>query len=293
MNGSGVHTYRWVNSANQAVYVKYHWLSNQEKKVMTRQEAILLAGTNPDYSIQDLYDAIARAEYPSWDLHVQIMTFAQAEAHPQNPFDITKHWRRDEYPLIGPVGRMTLNRNPTDYFTQVESAAFSPANMVPGIEPSPDRMLHARMFSYQDAQRYRLGPNFAQMPVNAAKSRVDNYFRDGPMCYNSNGDGSPNYYPNSFGGLNDAASSQTVFPVSGDVDRVDSGDDDNFSLAKLYLEKDLDINERQRLADNLAAVLVQADPAVQTRFLDNNCKPISDAFRAQIATALDNARKNM
>lgn len=131
INGAGVHTFKWVNATNNPVYIKYHWISNQPWDFLSKEEATRLAGVNPDYSIQDLYDAIAREEYPSWDLHVQIMTFAQADAHPQNPFDITKHWRREDYPLI-PVGKMTLNQNPTDYFSQVEMAAFSPANMVPG-----------------------------------------------------------------------------------------------------------------------------------------------------------------
>jgi len=258
--------------------------------LMTKEEAILLAGTNPDYAIQDLFDAIARGEYPSWDLHVQIMTFEQAEAHSQNPFDITKHWRREEYPLLR-VGRMTLNRNPTDYFTQVEMAAFSPANMVPGVEASPDRMLHARMFSYQDAQRYRLGVNFAQLPVNRATSRLQNYFRDGAMCFGNNGDGSPNYFPNSYGGLDeDQNSQQTAFPVAGDVDRVDTGNDDNFSMPRAYLDRDLDAAQRQRLADNLAAQLVNADEAVQQKFLSNVAYMISTTFGDSIAAALQNAR---
>lgn len=142
INGAGVHTFKWANTANEAVYIKYHWISNQTWSYLTKEEAALLAGENPDYSIQDLYDAIARGEFPSWDLYVQIMTFAQAEAHPQNPFDITKHWRREEYPLRR-VGRMTLNLNPADYFTQIEMAAFSPANMVPGGRYSPHICLNA------------------------------------------------------------------------------------------------------------------------------------------------------
>jgi catalase len=291
MNGAGVHTFKWVNATNYPVYVKYHWISNQTWSYLTKEESTLLAGTNPDYSIQDLYDAIARAEFPSWDLYVQIMTFDQAEAHPQNPFDITKHWRREEYPLMR-VGRMTLNRNPKDYFTDVELAAFSPANMVPGVEPSPDRMLHARMFSYQDAQRYRLGANFAQLPVNRATSRLENYFRDGAMCYGDNGAGAPNYFPNSYGGLDeDQTSKQTAFPVAGDVDRVDVTNDDDFSLSRLYLERDLDAAQKLRLADNLAARLVNADMPVQQRFLDNVAYQISTEFGDSIAAALNNARQ--
>jgi catalase len=292
MDGAGVHTFKMVNATNNPVYVKFHWLSNQEWRYLTPEQSTVLAGTNPDYSIQDLYDAIGREEYPSWNMSIQVMTFEQAANHPQNPFDITKHWRREEYPLI-PVGRMTLNRNPTDYFTDVESVAFSPANMVPGIEPSPDRMLHARMFSYQDAQRYRLGVNFAQLPVNKAKSRVENYFRDGAMCYGNNGAGEPNYYPNSYGGLDqDTTARQTAFPVVGDVDRVDSGDDDNFSLAKLYLEKDLTPEQVGRLVNNLAGALSNADTLVQQKFLENVAYQISTSFGDSLRDALAAAKSN-
>lgn len=294
MNGAGVHTFKMVNSTNSPVYVKFHWTSNQPWKYLTPQQSTQLAGTNPDYSIQDLYDAIANNNFPSWNLSIQVMTFAQAEAHPQNPFDITKHWRREEYPLI-PVGRMTLNRNPTDYFTQVESLGFSPANMVPGIEASPDRMLHGRIFSYQDAQRYRLGVNFAQLPVNSPKgvTELKNYMRDGAACYGQNGDGSPNYYPNSFGGLSpdDGKNAHTTFPVTGDVDRKDTGEEDNFSQSKLYLERDLTAEQVGRLVNNLALALSGAADTVQEKFLTNNAYPVSTAFGDALRDALARMKK--
>jgi len=252
MDGAGVHTFKMVNATGNPVYIKFQWLTKQQKKPLSRIESAKLTGVNPDHSIQDLFDAIERKDYPSWDLNIQVMTFEQAKVHPQNPFDITKHWRREQYPLI-PVGRMTLNKNPTDYFTQVEQVAFSPANMVPGIEPSPDRMLHARMFAYADAQRYRLGVNFAQIPVNRCPFEVTTYNRDGAMNVDKNGYGGPNYFPNSYYGTRENPSGkQTKFSVHGDVDRVDTGNDDNFSLARIYLKDDVSSDEQKRIIDNIA-----------------------------------------
>jgi catalase len=289
INGAGVHTFKMVNAQNVPVYVKFHWTSNQPWKYLTMEQAAALTGTNSDYSTQDMYDAIAAGNFPSWNMSIQVMTFAQAEAHPQNPFDITKHWRREEYPLI-PVGRMVLNQNPLDYFSQVESLGFSPANMVPGIEASPDRMLQGRIFSYPDAQRYRLGVNFAQIPINAPKgvSELRNYMRDGASCHGANGAGAPNYYPNSFGGLvpDDGSNAHTQFPVTGDVDRVDTGDDDNYSQSKIYLERDLTSAQVGRLVQNIAKALGGADKSVQMKFLENNAYPVSTAFGDALRDAL-------
>lgn len=153
-----------------------------------------------DYAIRDLYNAIAEGKFPSWDMHIQVMTFEQAEKFRYNPFDLTKIWSQKEYPLI-PVGRMTLNRNPKNYFTDVEQAAYSPSHLVPGIEASPDKMLQGRLFAYDDTHRHRLGANFLQLPVNCPyRSKIQNYQRDGPMNTTDNQGGAPNYYPNSFEG---------------------------------------------------------------------------------------------
>jgi catalase len=291
MDGAGVHTYKMVNAEGKAVYIKFHWLSNQKKKALTREESAMLAGTNSDYLIQDLFDAIARKEYPSWDMSIQVMTFDQAKTHPQNPFDITKHWRREEYPLI-PVGRMTLDRNPTDYFTQVEQAAFSPSHMVPGIEPSPDRMLQARMFSYPDSQRYRLGINAAQLPVNRCPFEFETYQRDGAMNFGKNGGGGPNYFPNSFHGAKQSLDSrEPPFYISGDVERKDIGDEDNFIMAKMFWDKDLDEAGRKRVVEDIADFLGKAEKSVQGQFLQNVAFPTDKEFGKRLETALNKSPK--
>ncbi|KAG4066232.1 hypothetical protein HA402_000456 [Bradysia odoriphaga] len=281
MNGAGVHTFKMVNATGTPVYVKFHWTSNQKTKdFFTLEESVEMAGKNPDFLLNDLFDSIAKKEYPSWTLSIQVMTFDQAEKHPQNPFDVTKFWKVDEYPMIN-VGTMTLLQNPVDYFTQIEQLAFSPSHMVPGIEPSPDRMLHARMFAYPDAQLYRLGSNFAQIPVNRCPFQANTYHRDGFMNVGTNGAGSPNYFPNSFNGLNSIADDsvkQSVFHVSGDVDRVDTGDDDNFSLPKFYLENYVDEDERLRIVKNIGCSLRNADGIVQKNYLKNVAYKISEEF---------------
>ncbi|KAJ6650006.1 Catalase, partial [Pseudolycoriella hygida] len=281
MDGAGVHTFKMVNSTGCAAYVKLHWTSNQKnKKYFTPDESVEMAGRNPDFLLQELFDSIARKDFPSWTLSIQVMTFEQAEKHPQNPFDVTKFWTVDEYPKIE-VGRMTLNRNPVDYFTQIEQLAFSPSHMVPGIEPSPDRMLHARIFAYPDSQLYRLGPNFAQIPVNRCPFEVNTYHRDGLMNVGTNGHGSPNYFPNSFNGINTnvkAFSKQSVFHVSGDVDRIDTGDEDNFSLPNFYLANYVDEDERARIVKNFGISLRKADRLVQENYLKNVAYKVSEEF---------------
>lgn len=159
-----------------------------------------LAGSDPDYSIRDLFNAIAKGDFPVWNCFIQIMTTEESEKVKFNPFDVTKVWSQKEYPLI-PVGRMTLDRNPNNYFADVEQIAFDPSHLVPGIEPSPDKMLQGRLFAYADTHRHRLGPNYLQLPVNCPyRVSVKNYQRDGPMTFNDNQAGAPNYYPNSFEG---------------------------------------------------------------------------------------------
>ena len=158
MNGYGSHTFKNVNEQGEAFYVKYHFKTDQGIKCLTVEEAGALAGSDPEYAIRDLYNAIGEGDFPSWTLYIQVMTFDQAERCPFNPFDVTKVWSHTDYPLIE-VGRMVLNRNPENYFAEVEQIAFAPSHMVPGIEPSPDKMLQGRLFSYADTHRPRLGVN--------------------------------------------------------------------------------------------------------------------------------------
>lgn len=182
MNGYGSHTFKLVNEQGNPVYCKFHLKTDQGIKCLPAEKAHKLSADDPDYSIHDLFNAIAEQRYPSWSVYIQVMTFAQAERFRWNPFDLTKVWPHGEFPLI-PVGRVVLDRNPANYFAEVEQLAFSPANLVPGIEPSPDKMLQARLFAYNDTHRHRLGANYAQIPVNCPLRTIKmrNYSRDGPM----------------------------------------------------------------------------------------------------------------
>ncbi|MEU3270361.1 catalase [Saccharomonospora sp. NPDC006951] len=197
MNGYSSHTYMWINAAGERFWVKYHFKTDQGIEHFTQDEADQMASADTDYHTRDLFETIERGEYPSWTLYMQIMPFDDAPGYRFNPFDLTKVWPHSDYPLIK-VGRMTLDRNPTDYHTEIEQAAFEPNNLVPGIGPSPDRMLLGRLFSYADAHRYRIGPNYKQLPVNASTSPVHSYSKDGPMRYEKVSD--PVYAPNSKGG---------------------------------------------------------------------------------------------
>ena len=197
MNGYGSHTYMWVNAAGEKHWVKYHFHSNQGVEGLTGEEATRIAGEDADHHRRDLYEAIERGEFPSWTLSVQVMPYEDARTYRFNPFDLTKIWPHADYPLIK-VGTMTLNRNPDNFFAQIEQAAFEPSALVPGIGFSPDKMLLGRSFAYSDTHRYRIGPNYLQLPVNRPRVDVNTYTQDGPMAYEHRGD-APVYAPNSQG----------------------------------------------------------------------------------------------
>ena len=180
MNGYGSHTYMWINAAGEKFWVKYHFKTDQGIEFFTQDEADQMAAADTDYHQRDLYEAIGRGDHPSWTLKMQIMPFEDAKTYRFNPFDLTKVWPHGDYPLIE-VGRLTLDRNLTDYHTEIEQAAFEPNNLVPGIALSPDKMLLARGFSYADAHRARLGVNYKQIPVNSPKVPVHSYSKDGAM----------------------------------------------------------------------------------------------------------------
>ncbi|MGD9559915.1 MAG: catalase, partial [Oscillospiraceae bacterium] len=197
MHGFGSHTYSMISAENKRVWVKYHWRTQQGIQNLTDQEAEMLVGKDRESHQRDLFEAIEKGEYPRWELNIQVMTEEQANTHGENPFDISKVWHHKEYPLI-PVGMMELNRNPENYFADVEQAAFNPANIVPGVGLSPDKLLQGRLFSYGDAQRYRLGVNHPLIPVNAPKCPVHAYHRDGQMRVDGNYGATTHYQPNSF-----------------------------------------------------------------------------------------------
>ncbi|XP_023221327.1 catalase-like isoform X1 [Centruroides sculpturatus] len=291
MNGYGSHTFKLVNSKGEAVYCKFHYKTNQGIKNIPVDKAGELSGSDPDYSIRDLYNAIRSGNYPSWTLYIQVMTIEQAENFRWNPFDLTKIWPHSEYPLM-PVGTLTLNRNPEDYFKDVEQIAFCPAHMVPGVEPSPDKMLQGRLFSYSDTHRHRLGPNFLQIPVNCPyRARCHHYQRDGPQTFNDNQSGAPNYYPNSFNGPKD----KTVFmesPVacSPEAKRYNSSDDDNFTQPGTFWNKVLNEEEKQRLVDNIVNHIVSAQVFIQDRAV-RNFTQVDPKFGARIKEGLEKLRK--
>ncbi|XP_011568849.3 catalase-like [Plutella xylostella] len=269
MNGYGSHTFKFVNAQGEFYWVKFHSKTNQGIKNLPADKANELAATDPDYSIRDLYNAIARGDNPTWNFHVQIMTAAQAESCNFNPFDLTKIWPQAEYPLI-PVGKLVLNRNPKNYFAEVEQIAFNPANLVPGIEPSPDKVLQGRLFAYGDTHRHRLGANFLQIPVNCPyQVRVANYMRDGPQNITNNQEGCPNYFPNSFSGPQECPRAQRLQPsynINAAIDRYDSGQtEDNFSQATLFYTKVLDAEAKKRLVANAVAHLKDAAGFLQER----------------------------
>ena len=275
MNGYGSHTFKNVNAAGEAVYVKYHWKTDQGISNLTAEKAKKMASEDPDYANRDLFNAIAKGDFPSWTLYMQVLTFDQAKAVPFNPFDLTKIWPHREFPLHE-VGRMVLNRNPTSYFAEIEQLAFAPAHMIPGIEPSPDKMLQGRLFSYPDTHRHRLGPNYQQIPVNSpwnATANVGNYQRDGPMTVTANGGGAPNYFPNSFQGPAPANTSKWhVYSATGDVQRYDTGDEDNFGQCNSFFNHVLDKSARQRLTDNIAGHLCNAQEHIRERAIANFSK---------------------
>ena len=252
MNGYGSHTFKWVNAAGEAVWVKYHFISDQGVKNMSSELAAKLAGENPDYHTEDLFQAIEKGDYPSWTLKVQIMPLEDAKTYRFDPFDVTKVWSHKDYPLIE-VGRMVLNKNPENYFAEVEQATFSPGNMVPGVEPSPDKMLQGRLFAYADAHRYRVGVNHNQLPINRPRVEVNNYQRDGFMATGSNGGRSVYYEPNSFDGPKEAPEAKIKpFEVSGVVEQVAYDSDDHYTQAgDLY--RLMSEDERTRLVANIVA----------------------------------------
>lgn len=194
-DGFGSHTFQWVNEQGTPVWVKYHFKTRQGWETFTDAEATEKAGTDPDLHREDLFQAIERGEYPIWDVKVQIMPFEEAETYKYNPFDLTKVWSQKDYPLI-PVGYFVLNRNPKNYHAQIEQLALDPSNLVPGVGLSPDRMLQARVFAYADQQRYRIGTNYRDLPVNRPLNDVNTYAERGNMAYFFSNEGEPNYSPN-------------------------------------------------------------------------------------------------
>jgi catalase len=257
MHGYGSHTYSWINAEGGISWVKYHFISDQGVDCLTQAEADRLAGVDGDFHQRDLYEAIKRGDYPSWTLKVQIMPFEDAKTYRLNPFDLTKVWPHGEYPLID-VGKLVLDRNFVDHHTEIEQAAFAPANQVPGTGLSPDKMLLARTFAYGDAHRARIGVNYKQIPVNAPKADVHSYSKDGHMRVTNASD--PVYAPNSYGGpqADPARTSEALWYSDGEMVRTAytlRADDDDWTQAGILVREVMDAPARQRLVSNVAGHL--------------------------------------
>ncbi|GAA2304318.1 catalase [Streptomyces caniferus] len=260
MNGYGSHTYMWVNAGGEKFWIKYHFKTDQGIDFLTQEDADRIAGADGDFHRRDLFEAIDGGNAPSWTLYVQVMPFADAPDYRFNPFDLTKVWPHGDYPLIE-VGRMTLNKNPEDYFVHIEQAAFEPSNMVPGVGPSPDKMLLGRLFSYADTHRYRIGPNYAQLPPNRPHVPVHSYAKDGPMRYEPSRAARP-YAPNSYGGpaadtlrYGEPAGWETGGEMVREAYTL-RRDDDDFGQPGTMVRQVLDDAARDRLVDNVSGHLL-------------------------------------
>jgi catalase len=265
MDGFGSHTFQWVNAEGKAVWVKYHFKTDAGIENWTREESVKMAGEDPDYATVDLFSHIARGQEATWTLYVQIMPLEEAASYRFDPFDVTKVWSHKDYPLI-PVGRMVLNRNPENYFAEVEQAAFAPTNIVPGIGFSPDKMLQGRIFAYPDTHRYRLGANYALLPINKPAVEVRNYTRDGAMRFDNNGGASPNYEPNSFNGPKaDPTYGAPALEFSGPAQRTAYRLTDNDFVQPGDLYRLMSEEAKARLVDNLVDHMRAAKKEIQVR----------------------------
>jgi len=267
MNGYGGHSYMWYTAKGDYCWAKLHFKTAQGVRNFTASEADRMRGVDPDIATRDLFDSMARGEHPAWNVEVQIMTAGQARTFRFDPFDVTKVWPHGEFPPI-PVGRLVLDRNPENYFADVEQAAFSPGNLVPGIGPSYDKMFQARIFGYHDTHRHRLGPNYHLIPVNAPRGTKSwNCQRDGAMRVDGNGGGAPNYWPNSFGTPGpDAAKAVPPVDVTGTADRhtIELVDADFIQAGDLYRMVMTD-TDRDHLIGNITGHLRNARKRIQLR----------------------------
>jgi catalase len=283
VNGYGSHTFLWYNAGGEKFWVKYHFKTDQGIKNFTAAEADAMSAADADHHIRDLSTAIASGDHPTWTVQIQVMPFADAADYRFNPFDLTKVWPHGDYPPIT-IGKLTLNRNPENYFAEIEQAAFDPANLVPGIGASPDKMLQGRLFSYPDTHRYRIGPNYLQLPVNRPTSPVHSYNKDGAMTYVNPGD--PVYAPNSVGGP--AADAELwkgdSYALAGEIIRSAytlHSEDDDYGQPRALWENVLSDTDREHLTTNIvghaSAPEVTADMKIRViEYWRNIAKDLGD-----------------
>lgn len=283
MHGYGSHTFKWVNAAGEQFWVKYHFKTNQGVHNLSNELAAELAGKDTDYLQNDLFDAIETGDHPSWTVAVQLVPYEAGLNYPQDIFDVTKVISQKDYPLIE-IGQMVLDENPTNNFEDIEELAFSPANLVPGIEASPDKLLQGRLFGYKDAERYRLGANYEQLPVNRPKVPVHNYERDGIMAKNQ--ETGVNYEPNSEDGPKEVPSAKIHGDqLSGQTGNYPAGPDYYSAAGKLY--NLLTDEEQERLIENIRLNLGQVTkPEIQIREVKQFYQADPEYGR-RVATALN------
>ena len=286
MHGFGSHTYSFINAKNERFWVKFHFRTQQGIENLSNAEAEALIGKDRESHQRDLYEAIERGEFPKWKMYVQIMPEAEAEKVPYHPFDLTKVWPKGDYPLIE-VGEFELNKNPENFYADVEQAAFSPSNLVPGISVSPDKMLQARLFNYPDAQRYRLGVNYHQIPVNAARCPVHSNHRDGTTRVDGNYGSTLHYEPNSFGQWQEQPQyAEPPLKINGDAAHWNFREDDSdyFSQPRALFNL-MNAAQKQALFDNTAAAMGDAPDFIKYRHI-RNCNACDPAYGEGVAKAL-------
>lgn len=255
INGYGSHTYSFINENNERFWVKFHFKNQQGHKHWTNEEAAKIIGENRESSQKDLFDAIENGNYPKWSFKIQVMPEKDAENYHLNPFDLTKVWPHSDYPLID-VGEFELNRNPENYFAEMEQASFSPSNIIPGVSFSPDKVLQARIFSYADAHRYRVGTHYESLPVNKPKCPMHHHHKDGAMKYDVPAGDAAYYEPSNFyGPREDAKFREPPLKISGDANRYNhrDGNDDYSQAGNLF--RMFDNEQKQRLCQNIAGAM--------------------------------------
>ena len=285
MHGFGSHTFSMINGEGKRAWVKFHFRSEQGIENLSDGEAAAVIGQDRESHLRDLYYSIERGEFPRWTLFIQVMTEEQARIHPHNPFDLTKVWKHADFPLIE-VGVLELNENPANHFAEVEQSAFSPANIVPGIGFSPDRMLQARLFSYGDTQRYRLGVNFNHIPVNAPRCPFHSYHRDGAMRTDGNIGSTIAHYPNSLGEWEDGgAPDEPPLAIEGDAMHWDHRADNDHYEQPGALFRLMSPAQQQALFENTARALGDAPVEIKARHA-TNCYRADPAYGIGIAKAV-------
>jgi catalase len=286
MNGYGSHTFSLINDKNKRVWVKFHLKTQQGIKCLTDQEAEAIIAKDRENHQRDLLESIDNGNYPKWDMKIQVMSEGESKNCNFNPFDLTKVWPHKDYPMID-VGVMELNRNPENYFADVEQAAFNPANIIPGIGFSPDKMLQGRLFAYGDAQRYRLGVNHHLIPVNKSRCPFLNMFhRDGQMRVDGNYGSTLGYEPNSFGEWQEQPEhKEPPLELDGAADHWDHREDDDYYSQAGNLFRLMSKEQQQILCDNTARAMGDAPKEIKIRHIDN-CLKADEAYGKGVAQAL-------